>query len=95
MKKIIGLFLMCNFIVLGICGCVFKEKIDVTGTSMSQYLTIIEEYGDDIDFNGITSGANCYTGKQTKTVNSTKYGTVTVEFSYCKLSNSIYIHVYN
>lgn len=73
----------------------FKEKIDVTGTSMLEYLTILEDYGRDIDFDGITSGANCFTGKQTKTVNSKKYGKVTVEFSYCKSSNSVYIHVYN
>lgn len=72
-----------------------KEKIDVTGTTMLEYLTIIEKYGRDINFDGITSGANCYTGKQIKTVNSDKYGKVTVEFSYCKLSDSVYIHVYN
>ncbi len=73
----------------------FKAKIDVTGTSMLEYLTIVEDYGRDIDFDGVTSGANCFTGKQTKTVNSDKYGKVTIEFSYCKPSNSVYIHVYN
>lgn len=73
----------------------FKEKIDVKGTTMLEYLTILEDYGRDIDFSGITSGANCYTGKQTKTVNSDKYGKVIIEFSYCKASDSVYIHVYN
>lgn len=73
----------------------FKQKIDVKGTNRLEYLTILEKYGQDIDFNGITSGANCYTGKQTKTVNSKKYGKVTVEFSYCKSSDSVYIHVHN
>lgn len=73
----------------------FKEKIDVTGNNRLQYLTILEKYGRDIDFDGITTGANCFTGKQTKTVNSKKYGKVTVEFSYCKSSDSVYIHVHN
>lgn len=73
----------------------FKQKIDVKGTSMLEYLRILETYGQDIDLDGITSGANCFTGKQTKTVNSKKYGKVTVEFSYCKSSDSVYIHVYN
>ena len=96
LKIVLGLvigIIAIIIIIFAIGG--FKEKIDVTGTSMLEYLTILEDYGRDIDFDGITSGANCYTGKQTKTVNSDKYGKVTVEFSYCKSSNSVYIHVYN
>lgn len=46
-------------------------------------------------FSLIVVGANCYTGKQTTVVKSKKYGKVTVEFSYCKSSNSVYIHIYN
>lgn len=87
-------------VVIAIIGIIFitggfKEKIDVTGNNRLQYLTILEKYGRDIDFDGITTGANCFTGKQTKTVESKKYGKVTVEFSYCKSSDSFYIHVYN
>ena len=96
LKIILGLVIGVIIVIVVIFAMGgFKEKIDVTGTSMLEYLTILEDYGRDIDFDGITSGANCYTGKQTKTVNSKKYGKVTVEFSYCKSSNSVYIHVYN
>lgn len=73
----------------------FKEKIDVKGSTMTEYLSIRERYGQDIDFNGIESGANCYTGTQTKTIDTKKYGKVTVDFSYCKASKSVYIHVFN
>ena len=62
---------------------------------MIEYLSILERYGQDIDFNGIESGANCYTGTQTKTIDTKKYGKVTVDFSYCKASKSVYIHVFN
>lgn len=82
-------------IIIFIVNGGFKEKIDVKGTSMLEYLTILEKYGQDIDLDGITTGANCFTGKQTKIVNSKKYGKVNVEFSYCKSSDSIYIHIYN
>ena len=87
-------------VIVPIIGIIFilgnsKEKINVTGNNGFEYLEIIERYGRDINFDGITIGANCYTGKQTKTVQSKKYGKVTVEFSYCNPTNSYYIHVYN
>ena len=89
----IGIVLLIGLII--IIKNASKSKIDVQGTSMYEYLLIEEKYGQDIDFSGVTSGANCFTGKQTKTVKTKKYGDVTIEFSYCKSNDSIYIHVYN
>ena len=82
-------------IIFTLFGGIFKEKIDVKGNTMLEYLTIVEKYGKDIDLDGVMAGANCFTGKQTKTIKSDKYGKVTVEFSYCKSSDSVYIHIYN
>lgn len=91
---VLGCVVVAIIVIVFVTGG-FKEKINVTGNSMLEYLKILETYGRDIDFDGITTGANCYTGKQTKTIDSKKYGKVTVEFSYCKSSDSVYIHVYN
>lgn len=96
-KILIGVgfaILLVVVIIIGVTSC-FKEKIDVKGSTMIEYLSILERYGQDIDFNGIESGANCYTGTQTKTIDTKKYGKVTVDFSYCKASKSVYIHVFN
>ena len=92
-KILIGVgfaILLVVVIIIGVTSC-FKEKIDVKGSTMIEYLSILERYGQDIDFNGIESGANCYTGTQTKTIDTKKYGKVTVDFSYCK---SIKVCVY-
>ena len=96
-KILIGVGFAILLVVVIIIGVTsgFKEKIDVKGSTMIEYLSILERYGQDIDFNGIESGANCYTGTQTKTIDTKKYGKVTVDFSYCKASKSVYIHVFN
>ena len=96
-KKVLFIFIgiVCIITIFCLLSGLFKEKIDVKGNTMLEYSTIVEKYGMDINLDDIDVGANCYTGKQTTVVKSKKYGKVTVEFSYCKSSNSVYIHIYN
>ena len=87
----VGVFLLVVILIISNN----KEKINETGTTYSEYLDIINKYEDDIDFSGVINGSNCVTGLRTKIVESKKYGKVTIDFSYCKYNNSLYIHVYN
>lgn len=94
MKKIFLSVFISGIILLSLTGCGTKS-IDETATTRSGVRALQEEYGDILDFNAIYAGASCLTGKQTSTQKTEEYGTVTIEFSYCKNNNSYYIHIYN
>lgn len=72
-----------------------KPKIDVTATTLSELSRLELIYGKDINFDDIISGGTCLSGRQTITIKSEKYGTVTAEYYYCKLKNDVYLHMYN
>ncbi len=96
--KILLKVLLSSVILFSLAGCgkdSTLEKINVKGTSYGELLDIMNKYSDDIDFDTITAGANCFTGMTTKQIKTEKYGEVTVEFSYCKSSESYYIHIFN
>lgn len=71
------------------------EKINEYAYTEKDFYNIEYKYYGEIDFSSAVNGANCYSGQQIRKVQTKKYGEVTIEFSYCKLSDSIYLHVYN
>lgn len=94
MKKLFLSFFISGFILLSLTGCGTKS-IDESATTLSGVRELEEKYGDVLDFDAIYAGATCLTGKQTSTQKTDEYGTVTIEFSYCKNNSSYYIHIYN
>ena len=95
MKKKFILTILIIPIILGLTGCMLRPKIDETATSLYEYLLLEKQYGNEIDFDRITNGANCFTGKQETVIKTKKYGKVTAEFSYCNPKNYLYLHIYN
>lgn len=69
-------------------------KVDI---SMTNYYGSIEYilYELDLDFDMVTSGANCYSGIQKREFKTDKYGLLYTEFSYCKSNKTTVFRVYN
>ena len=69
-------------------------KVDI---SMSNYYGnidyILEDFG--LDFDLVTKGGNCYSGVQTGTFETEKYGLLHTEYSYCKSNETLTFRLYN
>ena len=69
-------------------------KVDI---SMSNYYGnidyILEDFG--LDFDLVTKGGNCYSGVQTGTFETEKYGVLHTEYSYCKSNQTLTFRLYN
>ena len=92
---ILGIIFSSIFLLIGLIIVILPEKIDEYATTEDEYYDLIEKYSGEIPFSSAITGANCLTGRQTSVVQTEKYGKVTIEFSYCKLQDSIYLHIYN
>lgn len=69
-------------------------RVDIT---MNSWYGDIEQILDDfgLEFYAVTSGANCYSGVKRSQFETSKYGILYTEFTYCK-SNSIQrLRIYN
>lgn len=69
-------------------------KVDI---SMSNYYGnidyILEDFG--LDFDLVTKGGNCYSGVQTGTFDTEKYGILHTEYSYCKSNQTLTFRLFN
>ena len=93
-------FAIAGLIISSIVTIIFlliimRPRINEYAYTESGSINLINKYKYDIDFSGVSEGANCLSGNQHKEVFSVKYGFVKIDFSYCKLNNDIFLHIYN
>ena len=101
--SIVGGFLLLFLIIGIVVGVSIKNNMDYENLpvkvdiSMSQYYGnidyILEDFG--LDFDLVTKGGNCYSGVQTGSFETEKYGILHTEYSYCKSNKSLTFRLYN
>ena len=103
-KKNLQTFIIIGAIILFLLVCFFIKKnndynklpikVDYTMTSFDGYIDdILDELG--LDFDLVTMGGNCYTGVQSATFETEKFGILHTEYRYCKSNETLSFRVYN
>lgn len=101
--SVVGVVVLLIIIIAVAVGLTIKKTVDYENlpvkvdVSMSNYYGsidyILEDFG--LDFDLVTKGGNCYSGVQTGSFETEKYGILHTEYSYCKSNQTLTLRVYN